>query len=194
MIYTVTGKIVERNDNYLVLEVFGFGLKVFANNCTLAKLSPPRTEVKLFTFFYVREEQFELYGFLKEEELRLFEMLNTVAGIGPKTALAILDSDSVENVMAAIIERRAELLTKTSGIGQKTAERIILELHNKIKFPKAKSLTKTMDLNAEVEEALVSLGYRRSEIRKALERLGGGSRKVEERLRAALKILSNRPF
>lgn len=193
MIYTVTGKIAELGENFFVLETLGFGLKMFADDRTLAKLPPAGTEVKLFTFLYVREEQFEMYGFLREEELRFFEMLNTIAGIGPKTALAILDSDSVENIMAAIIERRTELLTRTSGIGQKTAERIILELHNKIKLPKAKSLTKAMDLNAEVEEALVGLGYRRGEVRRALEKLGSGSQTFEERFRTTLKILSNRP-
>jgi len=192
VIYNIVGKVVERGDNFFILEVLGIGFKIFSNNRTLNKLPSLSAKVKVFTFLYLREDCFELYGFLKEEELRLFEMLNAVAGVGPKTALSILDADSIENIMAAIIERRAEFLMRSSGIGRKTAERIILELHNKIKLPQASSLTKAIDLNTEVEEILISLGYKRAEIRKALASLKiEPNQKLEERLRLVLKILSH---
>mgnify|MGYP001125021500 CR=1 FL=1 len=192
MIYNIVGKVTERGEDFFILEILGIGLKIFSNTRTLNNLPASANKVKVFTFLYIREDSFELYGFLKEEELRLFEMLNSVAGIGPKTALSILDIDSIENIMAAIIEKRSELLTRGSGIGRKTAERIILELHNKIKLPKASSLTKVMDLNNEIEEILISLGYRRAEIRQALTNLNNEkSQKLEERLREVLKILSH---
>lgn len=191
MIYTLLGKVAGRGDSFVVLEVGGIGFKVFTNNRTLKEISKIRKEIKLFCYVYGREERIELYGFQEEQTLKLFEMLNTVAGIGPKTALGILNTDTVSNIMAAIIERRAELLTRTSGIGRKTAERIILELHSKARLPKAKALTEKMDIDQEVEEALVGLGYGRSEVRRAIETISHEEEKtLEGRLRLALKSLS----
>jgi len=192
MLYTLSGKLAKKAENFAVLENSGFGFKVLTSREMLNRLPALGEEVKFFCFLYVREESFELYGFLEEEALGLFGLLNTVAGIGPKTALGILDIDKVENIMAAIIEKRAELLTRTSGIGKKTAERIILELHGKIKSPKAKLLTETMDLNLEVEEALVGLGYGRYQVKKALEELSPEVKSLEDRLRGALKIISRK--
>lgn len=190
MIYSVEGKIVGRGDFFVVVEIGGLGLKISTDARTLRGISKTGDKVRLFCYLYVREDQLELYGFKEEETLRLFEMLNTVAGIGPKTALGILDVDTVSNIMAAIIERRAELLTRTSGIGRKTAERIILELHGKIKLPKAKALTEKMDIDREVEEALTGLGYARAEVRKAVEAVPETEKTLEERLKFALKTLS----
>lgn len=192
MLYTLTGQLSKIGENFIVLENGGFGFKVLTSRETLSRLPKLGEQVKCFCFLYNREDSFELYGFLEEEALKLFEMLNTVAGVGPKTALGILDIDKVENIMAAIIEKRAELLTRTSGIGKKTAERIILELHSKINLPRAKALTETMDLNLEVEEALVGLGYPRHRVKKVLSELGGGIKTLEERLKATLKILGGK--
>jgi Holliday junction DNA helicase RuvA len=189
MIYSIRGKITGTGDSFAVIEVGGVGFKIFTDNRTLGSISKAGGEIKLFCYVYIRDEQLELYGFREEETLRLFEMLNTVAGIGPKTALGILDVDTVPNIMAAIIERRAEFLTRTSGIGRKTAERIILELHNKIKLPRAKALTEKMEIDREVEEALVGLGYSRNEVRKAVEVVPESEKTLEERLKFALKSL-----
>jgi Holliday junction DNA helicase RuvA len=120
----------------------------------------------------VREERIELFGFHGEEELKMFEMLNSVGGVGPKTALGVLDIDRVPNIMAAILEKRADVLTHASGIGKKTAERIILELHNKVKLPEGHE-TKGMNINREVEDVLVGLGYARHDIREALQSIEG---------------------
>lgn len=189
MIYSLTGKTTEIGENFFVLEVGGVGFKVFANHETLRKLTSLNSEMKIFCFLYVREGALELYGFLEEGALKLFEMLNSVAGIGPKTALSILDLGKVENIMAAILEKRAELLTRASGIGRKTAERVILELQNRIKLPESKTLTKAMDVNFEVEEALVGLGYLRSHVKQVLVEMDPKLKTLEERLRQALKEL-----
>ncbi|MDI6821057.1 MAG: Holliday junction branch migration protein RuvA [Patescibacteria group bacterium] len=194
MIYTLKGVLVERGNNFFVVECNGIGFKVLTSEQSFLKLPPLGSEFKIFCFLYVREEQFELYGFLEEEGMKLFEMLNTVAGVGPKTALGILDIDSAPNIMAAIIEKRADLLTHASGIGRKTAERIILELANKIKLPHAKTLTKEADLNHEVEEVLVGLGYLRSDARKILEKTNQDLKTIEERLRFALRELGRRKY
>ena len=188
MLYTLKGIVVQRGDDFLVIECGGVGLKAFTNKETLRKLKSG-SGVKLFCFLYIRDDQLELYGFLEEQALKLFEMLNSVAGVGPKTALGVLDVDTVPNIMAAIIERRADFLTRTSGIGRKTAERIILELKSKVKLSGAGRLTEKMDIDMEVEEALTGLGYSRGEVRRVLSELGEETKTLEERLRQALRVL-----
>ena len=149
------------------------------------------SEAKIFCYLYMREEIGpELYGFIKEEELNFFGLLNSISGIGPKSALNILAIDKLENIMAAIIENRPDLLTRASGIGQKTAERIILELKSKIKLKLSKTLTQKIDLDTEVEEALVGLGYSRRQVREILGKIPADIKKIEERLREALRFLS----
>lgn len=192
MIYTLNGRLTESGENYLIVECGGIGFKIFTINRDAKNAGARGAEVKIFCYLYLREDKIELYGFLEEGALKLFEMLNTVAGVGPKTALGILDVDSLPKVMAAIIEKRAELLTKTSGIGRKTAERIILELQSRIKLPGAKALTEKMDIDTEVAEALVGLGYTRSEVKSAVESLGNEEKNLEGRLRSALKMLGRR--
>jgi len=189
MLYTLKGKISVRENDFFVLEVHGVGFKVWANHQTILSL-PKDTEAKIFCFLYVRDEQMELYGFREEQALKLFEMLNSVAGVGPKTALSVLDLDSPSNIIAAIIERRGELLTRTAGIGKKTAERIILELHNRLKLPETKALTEKMGIDIEVEEALVGLGYQRYRVKAAIKEVAASAISLEDRLRSALKILS----
>lgn len=173
---------------FVVVDVCGIGFKIFMSPGTIKKLPVTGSDVKCFSSLYVRDEGLELYGFLEEPELKLFELLTTVSGIGPKTALSVLGVDSVQNITAAILEKRAELLTKTSGIGKKTAERVILELHNKLELPHSFKITETMDVDSEVEDVLVGLGYVRSEVRKSLRSLGAEFKTFEERLRQTLKI------
>jgi len=188
MIHTLCGNVSGRGERHFTLLCGPVGVTVFTNTRTVGAL-PKEGAVRVFTFLYVRDEQLELYGFLDEESLKLFSLLNSVSGVGPKTALGILDMDTVPNIIAAIIEKRAELLTRTSGIGKKTAERIILELQSKVQVAHAQALTKVMDLDREVEEALVGLGYPRGEVKTALSRIGGEAQTLEERLRLGLKSL-----
>jgi len=193
MIYALTGKVAGVRENFVIVEIGGVSFKVFTDINTLRNLSVSgESSVKFFCFLYVRENALELYGFLEEEKMRLFEMLNNVQGIGPKTALAVLAIDKVHNIMAAILERRVDFLARASGIGQKTAERVILELHNKIKLPSAKVLTEVMDVNFETEEALVGLGYPRHEVKKILNEIDPKIKKLEDRLLQALKILGRK--
>jgi Holliday junction DNA helicase RuvA len=191
MFYSLRGTLTQKADTFFVIECAGVGYKVYANARTLAALPATHGEVGVFARLFVREKEMEVYGFLEEGALKLFELLNTVAGVGPKTALGILDIDAVPNVIAAILEKRADVLTRASGIGKKTAERVILELESRVKLAGAATLTKTMDMNLEVEEALVGLGYAKNEVRRALESLPKEGT-IEERLRAALKALGTR--
>jgi Holliday junction DNA helicase RuvA len=191
MLHFLTGKIITKGENFAIVENNGLGFKVFLTSDILNKLPESGSAVKFFCYFYIREETGpELYGFLKEEELNFFGLLNSISGIGPKTALNILSVDRLENLMAAIIENRPDLLTRASGIGQKTAERVILELKSKIKLKAAKTLTQKLDLDTEVEEVLVGLGYPRRQVREILHSLPADIKKLEERIREALRLLS----
>lgn len=189
MLYSLEGTLSKKGTNFAVIDVRGIGFKIFMSPDTIKKLPAVGSNAKCFSSLYVRDERLELYGFLEEPALKLFELLTTVNGIGPKTALSVLSVDSVQNITAAILEKRAELLTRTSGIGKKTAERVILELHNKLELPNSSRITMSIDLNAEVEDVLVGLGYTRSEVRKSLQSLGAEFKTFEERLRQTLKIL-----
>ncbi len=189
MIYTVEGTLSRREDHFLVVKTGGIGFKIFTNERTLSRLPHEGNEVALFCHLYVREDQLDLYGFSEEGALKLFEFLISVSGVGPKTALSVLDVDTVEHVMAAIINKQTEVLARASGIGKKTAERIVLELNNRIALPKAEAMGRVVSANMEIEDALSGLGYGRQEIRKALEELGPEEKTLEDRLRQALRIL-----
>lgn len=195
MIYTLSGELVKRNENNFVLENAGIGFQVLSNQQTLGDLPAYGEKVRVFCFLYIRETRVELYGFLTEESLKFFELLNTVSGIGPKTALGILDAGPVANLMASVAEKKTEFLTRSSGIGQKTADRIVLELQNKIKLPKTfKGLTDAMAVDDEIESALIGLGYSRNEARQMLKKAppaSGDKVDFAERLKQVLKKPAN---
>jgi len=183
---------VAKGDHFTVVEAAGLGLKIFTNHRNLEKLPPIGSEVKFFTYLYLREDGLELYGFATPEELKFFELLNSVVGVGPKSALAILSIAELKELTAAIKENRPDLLTRASGIGRKTAERIILELRNKIQAEKSGEVVVKMEADAAVIEVLVNLGYKKDEARNALMRVNEGVTNLEERLKATLKILGRK--
>src|SRR5579872_4111941 len=131
MIHSVSGRLAAKADHFVVIEAGGLGLKIATNERTIKALSPVGSQATLFTYLNVRENAMELYGFLSEGELEYFEMLISVSGVGPKSALSILDVAKLDELSAAIKEGRPDLLTRASGIGRKTAERIIIELRTK---------------------------------------------------------------
>lgn len=201
MIHQLTGTFTARTETFAVISCGGVGYKVFAGRKTLAGLPNPGAEVTLYTHLSVKEDALDLFGFPDGQALKLFELLLSVSGVGPKTALGILDLDTVPNIQAAILERRTDLLARASGIGKKTAERIVLELQSRVALVGAMERTKSMDVNLEVEEALVMLGYQRAEARRAIEGLGpadpdravgAGGTSTEMRLKEALKALSRK--
>lgn len=192
VIYSVSGKLVSRSDHFVVVEAGGFGIKVFVSRRALASLPKIGTDIKLFSYFYLREDGVELYGFPSEEELRFFEMLISVSGVGPKSALSILDIAELTNLSAAIKESRPDLLTRASGIGRKTAERIILELKSKVQSEKSEAVVRKMESDVDLVETLVGLGYRRDEARSALSKVDEKIAKMEDRLKSALKILGRK--
>ncbi|MCL4399752.1 Holliday junction branch migration protein RuvA [Patescibacteria group bacterium] len=192
MIYTVSGLVSKKKENFLVVESYGVGFKIFSNSQTIYRSPKEGESVKVYCHTHVKEDAIELYGFLDEGELGFFEMLISVSGVGPKTALLILDLDSFPNVMAAIVGKKADVLSRASGVGKKTAERIILELHSKINISEVKGLDKATEVNIEVEDALVGLGYDRSLIKRVLGELKESPESsLENKLKSALKVLGN---
>jgi len=190
MISFLEGKIDLKTDRFVAIDVGGVGYKVFASPQTLGNLPQKGESVKIFTFLYSREDTIELYGFLTPEEMEFFEILNAISGIGPKSALGVLSVASVKDLKSAIINEKPELLTKVSGIGKRTAERIILELKNKFKDFKLEGRDFTLDSDA--IDALVGLGYSVSEAREALKKVSENVEKIEDRVKEALKLLGRR--
>jgi Holliday junction DNA helicase RuvA len=171
---------------HAIVSCGGVGYKVFGTKDTIARLSAG-ANASLWTHLAVRESALDLYGFTGEEELRFFELLLTVSGIGPKSALAVLDIASVESLRSAISSGNGSYLVKVSGIGRKTAEKIVLELRDKVGAP-TESSSAAMSGDAEAMEAMRSLGYSAQEARDALRKVPAEIEKASERLREALKL------
>ena len=174
----------------VLLLVSGVGYRVALRKETAAHFLPD-APVSLFTYLAVREDALDLYGFETEEELRFFEQLLTVSGIGPKSALAVLDMAPVETLRSAIASGNATYLTSVSGIGKKTAEKIVLELKDKVGAGNALAQG-AMRGDEDALAALQALGYSASEARDALRAVPQTIEKSNDRLREALKSLGRK--
>ncbi|OGZ01389.1 MAG: Holliday junction DNA helicase RuvA [Candidatus Liptonbacteria bacterium RIFCSPLOWO2_01_FULL_56_20] len=192
MIYSVSGRLAAKGATFVVVEAGGVGFKIFTPRRLLGGLRAPSDSIKLFCCLHMREDALELYGFAETEELDFFEMLISVGGVGPKSALAILDVAELKNLTAAIKEGRADLLTRASGIGRKPAERIILELRGRVQAPHAEGAVRAMESDADLVETLTGLGYRRDQAKQALSRVDEKLTGLEERFKAALKLLGGK--
>jgi Holliday junction DNA helicase RuvA len=189
MIGHLEGTVLKVSGGSAIVSCGGVGYKVAATKETLARLKPQES-ASLWTHLAVREDALDLYGFLNEDEMNFFGLLLTVSGIGPKSALAILDIANVETLRSAIASGNAGYLTNFSGIGKKTAEKIIVELRDKV--GKAVSGSEaTLSDDEEALEAMKSLGYSLNEAREALRKVPADVKKPSERLRAALKSVGN---
>ncbi len=186
MIASLSGKIELKTERYIILDVNGVGYKIHSSPLALKELEKGQ-QSKLFIHLYSRENVLDLYGFLTFEELEFFELLISISGIGPKAALAVLSIASLKDLKASIASGQVGLLTKVSGIGKKTAERVILELKSKILAPGGD--VKKLIADDEAVDALVSLGYSQHQVREALKKVPVKVKGVEARVKGALKIL-----
>ncbi len=192
MIYSISGKLALKETSFAVVEAGGLGLKLFASRLTLEALPSVGAGVTFYCHLHVREDALDLFGFTSPDELDFFEMLISVSGVGPKSALAILDTAPLDELSAAIKEGRPDLLTRAAGIGRKTAERVIVELRTKVRSSKSGAVVEKMQTDSDLVEALTSLGYRRDEARAALGKVDETVAGTEDRLRAALAVLANK--
>ncbi|CAG0947151.1 Holliday junction ATP-dependent DNA helicase RuvA [Anaerolineae bacterium] len=189
MIATIHGKLQSRTDDSLVVNVGGIGLRVRVTSGTLANLGAVGSEVQLFTHLRVREDELSLYGFATEDELRLFETLMTVSGVGPKVSLGILSAASTETLRIAIAQGNVEMLTTFPGIGKKTAQRLVLELKGKVDVSGLGEVSELTPLDEDVVAALINLGYSAAEAARAARSVPSSAKTVEDRVRVALQYL-----
>lgn len=185
MIFGLNGKLVDKKPAFIVIDVGGIYYKVAIPPAI--PLPPLGDEIKLFTYLAVKENALELYGFSEEIDLVFFEKLLSISGVGPKSALATMAIAPTRQLMATVNEGKSELLTRVSGIGKKTAERITLELKNKLPQINSEQTMKEMELDKELSETLSALGYTQAEVRRAVSSVKNKDGKLEDRLREALK-------
>ena len=187
MIGHIEGKLLFKGERHVVLDVGGVGYKIFVAAGTRKNLELEKN-AKLWTHLHVKENALELYGFLHQAELEFFESLILISGIGPKSALGVLSLAPVDALKRAISSGDTSYLTKVSGIGRKTAEKIVLELKDKLGFGKTGFGGEGMKEDSDILDALVSLGYSQRDAREMIQKIPADMKGREKRLKEALKI------
>ena len=194
----IKGSLEMKSKNYIVIDVGGLGYKIFMSETAINEIGEIGGNIKVFTYYRVREDDISIFGFRTQEELRMFELLLSVSGVGAKSALAMLSCIEPSDFAIAVISNNIKLLTQIPGIGTKSAQRIILELKDKLKAEQneeqiEQSKLKSAKVNETVQEAisgLMVLGYSRKDIEKAFEHLTVESLSVEDLIKNGLILLS----
>lgn len=188
MISRLTGTVVHADPRFFVIDVKGVGYKVFTTAGFLEKHA--EGEITLWTHLSVREDALDLYGFPTRDELEFFELLITVSGIGPKSALGILNAANPSTIKKAIASEDPTYLTKVSGIGKRNAEKIVLELKTKLfTFDESEAAHHE---ESDAFDALKALGYPERDAREALKKVPAEVTDTGERLKRALKLLGTK--
>lgn len=189
MIAHLTGTVTAVKPTWLVLSAHGVGYKVYGTPALLGTATQDR-ELSAWTHLVVREDALDLYGFLEYAELELFKLLISVSGVGPRSAIGILALDKIEKLKGAIAASDVSYLTSVSGVGKKSAEKICLELRDKLGELEAPGGTAHRREEEDALEALKALGYRSEEAREALRMLPEEVTDQRTRIKEALKLLS----
>lgn len=188
-----------RTMDYIVLDVNGVGYKIFMSENSMKEIGEIGEEIKVHTYVKVREDDISIYGFASSEELRMFELLISVSGIGAKSAITILSNIEPSTFAAAVVSDDVSVLKKLPGVGAKSAQRIILELKDKLKTismddTSASSMSKIEIPNNENVDDLISalqvLGYSRRDIEEIIPKLDCKNSGLEELIKKALSLLS----
>ena len=191
MIASLRGRLTLKQAPTIIIECHGVGYEVETPMSTFLELPPTGDEVFLFTHMVVREDAQTLYGFATEEERALFRLLLKISGVGAKMGLAVLSSMSVDGFRRCVEYEDAASLVKVPGIGKKTAERLIIELRDRIDGPAARSGVTKVEVEAgaksEAVDALVSLGYKPREVQKLIGELDVDGKTAEDIIRLALR-------
>lgn len=191
MIASIEGKVTGSGKDFVIVATGGIGYKVFVPFQTLQRVDSA-AETFLHTILIVREDSLTLFGFATIDEREVFEILLSVNGVGPKLALAILSNLSLDSLRNAVVGERAEILTRVPGIGKKTAQKILIELKDKLKFGLDTAPVAFFDdVNSDVLDTLVALGYSIVEAQTAIQSLPSDAPpNVEERVRMALQYFA----
>ena len=193
----IKGILESRTLEYVVIDVSGIGYKIFMSENSMKKVGEIGSIVKVYTYLKVKEDDVSIYGFSSNEELRMFELLVSVSGIGAKLAISILSNIEPSAFAISVVSNDVATLKKLPGIGTKSAQRIILELQDKLKSmsiedAQSEELEKVVNKNDTIEElisALQVLGYTRKEIEKTLEKIDANDMSIEDIIRKALLLL-----
>ena len=194
----IKGSLEVKTKGYIVVECNGIGYKIFMSDKSLNEVGNIGDKVKVYTHYHVREDEISLYGFRTDEELRMFELLLSVSGIGARSAITMLSNIEPSEFAFAVISDDVDRMTKIPGIGKKTAQRIILELKDKLKSEEIernkeeieKEIKEVEGLN-EAVSALQVLGYSRREIDQAFEKADLSGLSTEDIIKKGLVLLSN---
>ena len=189
--FYLKGKIVNLKKDWVVIEVNNIAFKVFLPKREIASLKLFQFQ-KIYTFFYynLSQNSFSIFGFLEERELYFFEILVALPQVGPKIALAVLDLADIDTLISAIKNQKVEFFSKISGVGKKTAQRMILELNSKINQIEKFVSKEVKEKDFELIEVLESLGFRKERILSILKKINP-KLSFEEKLKEAIKMLSN---
>jgi Holliday junction DNA helicase RuvA len=194
MIASVEGKLLNIRQDSLVVDVGGVGLQLFVPRNVLESLPGPGRTIFLHTHLIVRETELTLYGFDTDDDLRLFQTLLGVNGVGPKVALAILGTLSPEMLRGAVQREEAAVLQRVPGIGKKTAERVMFQLRDKLDYAADISATPLVsDIDADVIDILTTLGFSIVEAQSALQNVPREVTDLDDRVQAALQYLDQGP-
>jgi len=199
----IKGSLEMKSSNYVVVDINGLGYKIFMSQSNIENIGEINDIVKVFTYVKVREDDISIYGFKTQEELRMFELLIGVSGVGAKSALVMLSCIEPSEFAIAVISNNIKLLTQVPGIGTKSAQRIILELKDKLKAEQSEldeeklenAKLKSSKTNENVQEAisgLMVLGYSRKDIEKAFTHLIVDELSVEELIKKGLILLTQK--
>ena len=196
----IKGSLEDKASNYVVIEAMGIGYKIFMGETAIDGIGNIGDNVKVYTHYHVREDDISLYGFKTNEELRMFELLISVSGVGAKSALTILSNIEPSSFALAVITNDESKLVKVPGVGKKTAARIVLELKDKLKniesaYNNNNAVKETIVNDQKIDEAISALqvlGYNKREIEKVFEKLELNELSLEELIKEGLKYLSNR--
>ena len=190
----IEGTVAEKSADSIVIDVHGVGFLLNVSGATLSMAPAVGEKMKLYCVLNVREDAMELYGFHSREEKRMYERLRGVTGVGSKTALQILSAMSVRDLSIALVSGDANALTRVPGIGKKTAQRLVLELKDKVEDSELTGASVSPRVSnqgpeAEAVAALISLGYASSEAAKAVSMVSDKTDKADEMIVLALKSL-----
>jgi Holliday junction DNA helicase RuvA len=195
MIGLLRGKLIDKRPNQVLLDVGGVGYQVIIPLPTFSSLGPLHSEATLLIYTHVREDQLSLYGFFTAREKHCFELLISASGVGPSLALKILSGMSLEELIPAIRKGDLEQLVRIPGVGRKTAERMVVELRDKlavVDVAEAGKPSTRSQLESDVASALVNLGYDNRSVENAIEKARAkAAGNFEELLRSSLQILGS---
>lgn len=196
----IKGSLEMKSSGYIVIDINGLGYKIFMSQNNIDSIGELHNIIKVFTYVKVREDDISIFGFKTQEELKMFELLISVSGVGAKSALVMLSCIEPSDFAIAVISNDVKVLTKVPGIGNKSAQRIILELKDKLKEEqleeKLKDSSKKLKDNSEnINEAisgLMFLGYSKKDIEKAFEHLDIDNLSIEDLIKKGLILLSQK--